>query len=167
MVFMSDYLHHFLWVLRLLVFSINRRVERAKLTSIYSLLFINCRFIADMDSETVYAYENKRSNKKRSNYWKSQVAGRGNNQPLLINFFLSDTNFITFLRVLLWLTPCPEISCLLLDWSRMKPQGGGMPQTLLPLVSLLTSGRLNEVKKLMFTQQLVSGLPDSGYWGGK
>lgn len=42
-----------------------------------------------------------------------------------------------------------------------------MPQTLLPLVSLLTSGRLNEVKKLMFTQQLVSGLPDSGYWGGK
>ena len=53
-----------------------------------------CRYIADLDSETVYAYENKRSNQKRTNCWKSQVAG--NDKPLLIKFFLSDTNFITF-----------------------------------------------------------------------
>ena len=85
------------------------------------------------------------------------------------NFFLSDTSFITFLRYLSWLGPCPEFSCLLLDWSRWNQptKAGGLPAVLLPIFEHISKGNIFAAKKLAFAQQLISGVPDSGAWGGE
>ena len=85
------------------------------------------------------------------------------------NFFLSDTALITTLRFLSWLGPCPEFSCVLLDWSRWNrpTKAGGLPAVLLPIFDHISRGNLPAAKKLAFAQQLISGVPDSGAWGGE
>lgn len=84
-------------------------------------------------------------------------------------FFLSDVALITALRYLSWLGPCPEFSCLLLDWSRWNQptKAGGLPAALLPIIEHISKGNLFAAKKLAFAQQLISGVPDSGAWGGE
>ena len=85
------------------------------------------------------------------------------------SFFLSDTYLITALRYLSWMGPCPEFSCLLLDWSRWNQptKAGGLPAVLLPIFDHISKGNLFAAKKLAFAQQLISGVPDSGSWGGE
>jgi hypothetical protein len=85
------------------------------------------------------------------------------------NFYLSDAAFISTLRYLSWLGPCPEFSCLLLDWSRWNnpTKAGGLPAVLLPIFELVSKGNLVAAKKLAFAQQLISGVPDAGSWGGE
>ena len=82
-------------------------------------------YIADLDVETITDLEKSRKTNVSMNYWLSLVGGRGFNKRTTLNkFFMSDNVFITLLRILLFIfVPCPELSCLLLDWSRMTPKG--------------------------------------------
>lgn len=99
----------------------------------------------------------------------SRYAGRAWGERLMRKFFLSDIALITALRYLSWLGPCPEFSCLLLDWSRWNQptKAGGLPAALLPIIEHISKGNLFAAKKLAFAQQLISGVPDSGAWGGE
>lgn len=99
----------------------------------------------------------------------SRFAGRAWERQLMNNFFLSDVLFITTLRYLSWLGPCPEFSCLLLDWSRWNQptKAGGLPAVLLPIFEHISKGNFFAAKKLAFAQQLISGVPDAGSWGGE
>jgi hypothetical protein len=99
----------------------------------------------------------------------SRFAGRAWERQLMNNFFLSDITFITSLRYLSWLGPCPEFSCLLLDWSRWNQptKAGGLPVVLLPIFEHISNGNFFAAKKLAFAQQLISGVPDAGSWGGE
>lgn len=82
-------------------------------------------YLADLDSESIMELEQDRKGTTLANYWSSVIGGRGFNKRTTLNkFFMSDTPFITILRILLFVVaPCPELSCLLLDWSRMSPKG--------------------------------------------
>jgi len=62
-----------------------------------------------------------------------------------------------FIRILFWmLVPAPELSVLLLDWSKSKPLGRISPIAL-PFFELLLSGQLLSARQLIFGQMLVSG----------
>ena len=104
-----------------------------------------------------------------ASFRKSRFGGRAWEERLLKKFFLSDIALITALRYLSWLGPSPEFSCLLLDWSRWNQptKAGGLPAVLLPIIEHITKGNLFAAKKLAFAQQLISGVPDSGAWGGE
>jgi len=149
-------------------------------------------FIADLDAETVRSLEAPRAPLVRLAYWGSQITGRTGAAPVLPKFFLSDTTFFTALRLLSWLAvPCPELTVLLLDWSRARRGGtgpgngdrgeastrakpnnrdsgvGGLPSAVIPVLKLASVGQLDLARKLAFAQTLVSGVPDSGSWGGE
>lgn len=113
--------------------------------------------------------ESPRRDLTLQNFRASRYAGRAWQEQLMKNFFLSDTSLITALRYLSWLGPCPEFSCLLLDWSRWNQptKAGGLPAVLLPIFDHISKGNLFAAKKLAFAQQLISGVPDSGAWGGE
>ncbi len=70
------------------------------------------------------------------------------------------------MRLMSWLTPCPELGLLILDWSRFA-KAGGLPVVVGPIVGSLLRGDVQGARKLAFTQQMLSGLPDSGAWGGE
>ena len=123
-------------------------------------------FVADLDAETISALEYKNSDKTKKDYYFSQLFGRGFSQPFLAKFYLSDKIFISTLRTVSWLTPCPELSCILLDWSRTQPKAGGISIVLAPLLSLIFRFQIAQARKLAFAQQLLSGVVDSGSWGG-
>eukprot|EP01036_Dinobryon_divergens_P029509 gene29509-38613_t len=124
-------------------------------------------YIADLDAETIYELENKNRDKTASKYYLSRLFGRSFSEQLLKNFYLSDKVFISILRLASWLTPCPELSCLLFDWSRMSPKAGGVSSVIVPILEMLLSGQFVDAKKLAFAQELLSGIPDAGSWGGE
>ena len=99
----------------------------------------------------------------------NRSAGWAREERFLRKFFLSDIALITALRYLSWLGPCPEFSCLLLDWSRWNQptKAGGLPPALLPIIENVSMGNIFAARKLAFAQQLISGVPDSGSWGGE
>eukprot|EP00596_Hydrurales_sp_CCMP1899_P007203 CAMPEP_0119039516 /NCGR_PEP_ID=MMETSP1177-20130426/9062_1 /TAXON_ID=2985 /ORGANISM="Ochromonas sp, Strain CCMP1899" /LENGTH=374 /DNA_ID=CAMNT_0007003509 /DNA_START=468 /DNA_END=1589 /DNA_ORIENTATION=- len=126
-------------------------------------------FIADLDSSEVNRLEMARRKLTVASFRASRFAGRAWERQLMNNFFLSDITFITTLRYLSWLGPCPEFSCLLLDWSRWNQptKAGGLPVVLLPIFEHISNGNFFAAKKLAFAQQLISGVPDAGSWGGE
>mmetsp|Transcript_4846 Transcript_4846/g.5615 ORF Transcript_4846/g.5615 Transcript_4846/m.5615 type:complete len:447 (+) Transcript_4846:182-1522(+) len=61
------------------------------------------------------------------------------------------------IRILFWmLVPAPELSVLLLDWSKSQPLFGISPMAL-PVLELLVSGKFLAARQLLFAQVLVSG----------
>lgn len=124
-------------------------------------------FVADLEAETVSYLEKENSSKVVSMYWSSIVGGRSHKNNFLDRLFLRDATFLSMLRILAWLTPCPELNCLLIDWARMSPKAGGISPLLLPTLELFLQGKLVEARRLLFAQQLVAGLPDWGSWGGE
>lgn len=119
-------------------------------------------FLADLDAETIRLLEQENLNMMKSNYWRSILGGRTFAMPLLDKFFLPDQLLINSLRFVSWLTPCPELGCVLLDWSRMMPRAGGISRLVLPMMERIAAGDLAQARKLAFAQQLLSGVPDSG-----
>lgn len=125
-------------------------------------------FIADLDSKTVKYLESSRRADTITSFYNSRLAGRAWREQLLKKFFFPDKAIVTTLRILSWLGPCPELSCLLLDWSRFsKPtRAGGLPEVLVPIIQHLIRFEMAAATKLAFAQQLIAGLPDAGEWGG-
>lgn len=84
---------------------------------------------------------------------------------LFSNLFLPGANLASIFRVLLWvLSPSPEVSILLLDWSSIvnpKPNGLISP-IFIPSVESVLSGNLLDARKLIFAQLLVSGQTAGG-----
>jgi len=124
-------------------------------------------YIADLDSETIQRLESANLMKIQRDYWWSILAGRSFSQRFLTKFMISDQSFVSFLRFLTWLTPCPEINALLIDWARMQPRAGGISPFILPILHKLSKFQYLDASRLAFTQQLLSGLADAGSWGGE
>ena len=101
-----------------------------------------------------------------SSFYKSRLAGRAWREQLIPSFQLTlpDAGIATVLRVLSWLAPCPELGCLLLDWSRWRQptKAGGVPLALFPIVRYLLRLDFAAARKLAFAQQLIAGIPDAG-----
>jgi hypothetical protein len=123
-------------------------------------------FIADLDSKTIQSLESKNVAMVTWNYVSSLLAGRTSKENLLKTSLLQDAAFTNALRLLLWLIPCPELGQLVLDWSRMRQNAGGISPVLNTALNYLSIGRFDDAKKLLFAQQLVSGVVDDGEWGG-
>lgn len=123
-------------------------------------------YIADLDSSTIQKLEAKGLKDTLNQYWVSIFGGRTNSGRLLNSFFLNENVYVTIIRNLSWFLPCPEITSLLFDWARIRSGGGTFPVTLPLLLKYLSSFQLNDMKKVAFMQQIVSGLSDSGSWGG-
>jgi hypothetical protein len=130
----------------------------------------NC-YIADLDSETVNRLQSNRKNLILEDFRGFKLGGRSYSQPFLKSFFIDDSSFITFLRLFSWLLPCPELSFLVLDWARTSfpDSAGGVPfaSVLIPISQNLLARNFNEVKRIAFAQQLMTGLADSGSFGGE
>ena len=101
-----------------------------------------------------------------SSFYNSRLAGRAWREQLIPSFQLTlpDAGIATVLRVLSWLAPCPELGCLLLDWSRWRQptKAGGVPLALFPIVGHLLRLDFAAARKLAFAQQLIAGIPDAG-----
>lgn len=121
-------------------------------------------YIADLSSEQINALETRDSFKVFGRLLGSVFIGRTGDRLTLRQFFLADSFLTTSLRVLCWASPCPELSTLLIDWSRA--QAGGIPDVVLPILSCIRSGQIDKARKIIFGQQLIGGLADSGDWGG-
>jgi len=80
---------------------------------------INNWYIADLTSENINKLENKNKFQISLNYLLNLLFGRNFNQQLIKKSLFSDRYLISFLRIFIWFIPCPELSCLLIDWSRM------------------------------------------------
>ena len=78
---------------------------------------------------------------------------------LFSNLFLPGDALAGLIRALLWmLSPAPELSVLLLDWSSLTPRPtGGISPIALPVMECLLSGNVREARKLVFGQMVVSG----------
>jgi len=78
---------------------------------------------------------------------------------LFSNLFLPGDALAGLIRALLWmLSPAPEVSVLLLDWSSLSPRPtGGISPIALPVMECLLSGNVREARKLVFGQIVVSG----------
>ena len=78
---------------------------------------------------------------------------------LFSNLFLPGDSLAAIIRALLWmLSPAPELSVLLLDWSSLTPRPtGGISPIALPVMECLLSGNVREARKLVFGQMVVSG----------
>lgn len=128
-------------------------------------------YIADLDAAAVRRLEGPRKPDVLKTFWASRMGGRAFGQLYLKSFFLEDATFITILRLISWLAPCPEISCLLVDWSRSSTpsKGGGVPlfTAVIPFCMNLVNCRFAEARRIAFAQQLLTGLPDSGRFGGE
>ena len=126
-------------------------------------------YVADLDAAEVARLEAPRRGLTLSSFHSSRLAGRAWQEQLLKSFFLPDRAIVTTLRLMSWLGPCPELSCLLLDWSRWSnpTKAGGLPFAIVPITQYLLRFNLKGAKKLAFAQQLISGMPDAGAWGGE
>lgn len=86
-------------------------------------------------------------------------------QRLFSNLFLDGDALARFFRVLLWsFSPSPEVSILLLDWSSLvdpKPTGMISP-IFIPVMQAILTGNLQEARRLVFAQLLVSGQTSGG-----
>eukprot|EP01039_Chlorochromonas_danica_P008100 gene8098-8935_t len=125
----------------------------------------NC-YLADLSMEVIMELEERSRWQTILRYWLTILAGRTFSQKLLEKFFLNDQSFASILRGMSWLSPCPELFCLLLDWAKMSPKAGGFSLLFIAMVDQFLAGRLLEARKLAFTQQLLGGLPDGGGFGG-
>ena len=78
---------------------------------------------------------------------------------LFSNLFLPGDALAGLIRAFLWmLSPAPEVSVLLLDWSSLSPRPtGGISPIALPVMECLLSGNVREARKLVFGQMVVSG----------
>ena len=76
-------------------------------------------YIADLTSEKINKLENKNKFQISLNYLLNLLFGRNFNQQLMKKSLFSDRYLISLLRIFIWFIPCPELSCLLIDWSRM------------------------------------------------
>lgn len=84
---------------------------------------------------------------------------------LFSNLFLPGANLASIFRILLWvLSPSPEVSILLLDWSSIvNPKPSGMISPIfVPSLESLLSGNLLNARRLIFAQLLVSGQTAGG-----
>jgi hypothetical protein len=120
-------------------------------------------YVADLEAEQVALLEQNRLSQTTKRYWISLLAGRSFSMQLFSRFCFP----LWMLRLLSWLSPCPELSCLLLDWACMSPSAGGLSPLLLPIADNLLRGRKVNGRRLIFAQLLQSGLPDDGAWGGQ
>lgn len=122
-------------------------------------------YIADLRSETVQDLEARQRAQVIQRFLGSIFRGGRTEENLTLKkFFLSDAVLTSILRLLCWLGPVPEVGTLLVDWSRA--QAGGVPEVVFPIFECVLRGRFPEAKKIAFAQELVSGLADSGDWGG-
>jgi len=85
---------------------------------------------------------------------------------LFTNLFLPGDQLAFALRALLWMTvPAPELSIILLDWSSLL-QGGSNPSALsevaLPILKSLVKFDINQMRRFLFGQVLVSSKNNSG-----
>lgn len=79
---------------------------------------------------------------------------------LFSNLFLPGSALAQLLRVMLWFTvPSPELSVLLLDWSSLllTKTGPTLSQIALPLLQALSNGRLDQLRRLVFGQVIITG----------
>ena len=123
-------------------------------------------YIADLSAEAVTSSEARNLPTVRRNYWWSVFGGRSFRQSFFPKFIIPDQWLLTPLRVLTWLSPCPEINSLLIDWARTRPKAGGISPLFLPTLHQLSQLRFLAADRLAFTQQILSGLVDAGSWGG-
>lgn len=79
-------------------------------------------YIADLEKEKINELEQRNRQKTLRNYVFSLIGGRSFERDFYKRFFISDAWFVTLLRIVVWLTPCPELNCLLIDWARMSPK---------------------------------------------
>ena len=122
-------------------------------------------YIADLSSETVQELEFSQKDQVFKRFLASILRGGRTEENLTLKkFFLSDALLTSVLRLFCWLGPVPEIGTLLVDWSRA--QAGGLPDAVFPILECLSKGRILEAKRIAFAQELISGLADSGDWGG-
>ena len=138
-------------------------------------------FIADLEAEDVASLEKKQAGFVWKRYFASLIAGpRASSSSIssssssssypadrltLKKFFLPlDALLTNSLRLLCWTCPCPELSALLVDWSRA--QAGGVPEVIGPILQCLLRGQIKDARRILFGQELVTGLADSGEWGG-
>lgn len=125
-------------------------------------------FIADLPSEEVLRLENAGKEVVLQNYFSNRVAGRGGYNPKKsITSGTEDLLFVVVFRLFLWLTPCPEMSLILIDWTRLSPNTGGISKMLYPILECIITGNLFEAKKIAFARHIMSGLSDSGSYGGE
>ena len=61
-----------------------------------------------------------------------------------------------FLRLVMWLTPAPELQLLLLDWARQYPPAGGFSKILRSMVGAVVHGDVLTLRRLAFSQMLTS-----------
>ena len=90
---------------------------------------------------------------------------RFSSMRLFTNLFLPGANLASIFRVLLWiLSPSPEVSILLLDWSSIvNPRPTGMISPIFaPSMQSLLSGNILNARKLIFAQAVVSGQTAGG-----
>lgn len=154
-------------------------------------------FLADLDSETMAKMESDQDlrDRLRRSYQVSQSEGllsgssgrdvlfdRSSSSPYIPrNNFRVDGPFLAVARLASWLTPAPELSQLLLDWSRSRDRAktGGVTFSSLnaacqlflssfsPSTLFLPSKEgLARARQILFAQQLVSGVADDGWFGG-
>jgi len=88
------------------------------------------------------------------------------NDKVLPRFFLPGASWGRALRSLLWLTPCPELQVMVMDWSRTFPRTGTFSKVASLIADAVLCGDLRTARKLGFAQMLVSSQVDGGAWGG-
>lgn len=66
-------------------------------------------YIADLDSEKVQALESQNAITLNWRYIQGMLFGRAADEKLLKSFSISDTAFVSVLRLFIWLVPCPEL----------------------------------------------------------
>lgn len=129
-------------------------------------------YIADLDTKSVESLKEGRKTLWRERKRVTSIAGRAAGQRVLSSFFLDDSSLITFLRLLTWLAPCPELSCIVLDWARLaatssRTKPGGLPllSALVPIARNFFAGNIFMARKIAFAQRILSGVVDGGEYG--
>ena len=64
--------------------------------------------------------------------------------------------FSSTFRLLLWLTPCPELEVMLFDWARRYPPSGGISSLFFSFLSALSNLDLFSLRRIVFAQFLTS-----------
>ena len=78
-------------------------------------------------------------------------------RSLFSNLFLPGNSLATFLRLLFWvLLPSPELSVMLLDWSSLQSDAGGVSRIFVPVMACLLTGNFQQARQLVFAKLLAS-----------
>jgi hypothetical protein len=136
-----------------------------QLSSQLDMNMLQCNwYIADLDADYIYKLEKEQNSKVTGRFISSLFNGRSDERLTLKRFFISDSILTTAMRMFSNLLPCPELSAVMIDWSRT--QAGGVPDIIWPILNIATKGQFSIARKIIFCQELVTGLIDSGDWGG-